>query len=281
MELSFPLKSHLNVSSIVIGPAVIIGLQFMLYGIYCTIFASAITILKAKPSTRSNKFHIMCLLTLFILVTICLVFETARLLHDASYYFSVISHDVRRSAQVKPPTGKTARALERFIPTVGNGIWMMKLENQSSNNTSSETGLMGSLRKQEIGPSFCATLVESHAQHGLDDNSSAWLAAMLYMAGYETTTSTLGWLVLAMIHFPESQRKAQEELDHVVGRTRIPTLDDMENLPYLRAVALRWRSPAPMGVFHASLEVSRRNPTLQPDCEDQTGPRDGKGLDLY
>ncbi|ESK89576.1 cytochrome p450 [Moniliophthora roreri MCA 2997] len=112
-------------------------------------------------------------------------------------------------------------------------------------------------KTSEIGPSFCATLVESHARHGLDDNSSAWLAAMLYMAGYETTASTLGWLVLAMIRFPESQGRAQEELDHVVGRTRIPTLDDMENLPYLRAVvkeALRWRSPAPMGVFHASLE---------------------------
>ncbi|EEB91183.1 hypothetical protein MPER_10497, partial [Moniliophthora perniciosa FA553] len=71
------------------------------------------------------------------------------------------------------------------------------------------------------------------------------------------TASTLGWLVLAMVRFPETQRKAQEELDNVVGRTRIPTLDDMENLPYLRAIvkeALRWRSPAPMGVFHASLE---------------------------
>ncbi|ESK88109.1 cytochrome p450 [Moniliophthora roreri MCA 2997] len=113
------------------------------------------------------------------------------------------------------------------------------------------------LRKQDVGPSFCATLVESHERHGLDDHSSAWLAAMLYMAGYETTASTLGWLVLAMVRFPETQCKAQEELDSVVGRTRIPTLDDMENLPYLRAVvkeALRWRSPAPMGVFHASLE---------------------------
>ncbi|ESK83160.1 cytochrome p450 [Moniliophthora roreri MCA 2997] len=113
------------------------------------------------------------------------------------------------------------------------------------------------LQKQGVGPSFCATLVETYVDHGLDDNSSSWLAAMIYMAAYETTASTMGWLILAMARFPEVQRKAQEELDNVIGRTRIPTLDDAENLPYLRAVvkeALRWRPPAPMSIFHASLE---------------------------
>ncbi|KAI3615364.1 cytochrome p450 [Moniliophthora roreri] len=113
------------------------------------------------------------------------------------------------------------------------------------------------LQEKEVGPSFCAMLVETHEQHGLDDHASAWLAAMLFIAGYETTASTLGWLMLAMVRYPEAQRKAQEELDNVIGRTRIPNLNDMENLPYLRAVvkeALRWRPPAPMSIFHASLK---------------------------
>ncbi|KAI3615363.1 cytochrome p450 [Moniliophthora roreri] len=113
------------------------------------------------------------------------------------------------------------------------------------------------LRKQEVGPSFCAMLVETQERHGLDDTESSWLAAMIYLAGYETTSSSLGWLILALLCFPEAQRKAQEELDNVVGRARLPTLDDMENLPYMRAVvkeALRWRPTTPLSVFHASLE---------------------------
>ncbi|KAK7028945.1 hypothetical protein VNI00_014785 [Paramarasmius palmivorus] len=113
------------------------------------------------------------------------------------------------------------------------------------------------LRKEEIGPSFCATMSETHDQHGLNETQAAWLAAVLYSAGYETTANALGWLLLAMASFPEVQQKVQAELDSVIGRTRIPTLDDMVNLPYYRAVVkevLRWRPPVPFGVFHGSKE---------------------------
>ena len=53
-----------------------------------------------------------------------------------------------------------------------------------------------------------------------------------------------------MVHYPEVMRKAQDELDTVVGRERTPTFDDKANLPYIRAVAretLRWRPIAPLG----------------------------------
>jgi hypothetical protein len=39
-----------------------------------------------------------------------------------------------------------------------------------------------------------------------------------------------------MVAFPETQKKAQEELNSVVGRQRFPTLDDLQNLPYIRAI---------------------------------------------
>ena len=38
-----------------------------------------------------------------------------------------------------------------------------------------------------------------------------------------------------MMMFPEAQRKAQEEIDKVVGQGRLPDFDDRENLPYLQA----------------------------------------------
>jgi hypothetical protein len=34
------------------------------------------------------------------------------------------------------------------------------------------------------------------------------------------------WFMLAMITFPEKQKKCQEELDVVVGRSHVPTFKD-------------------------------------------------------
>ena len=39
-----------------------------------------------------------------------------------------------------------------------------------------------------------------------------------------------------MIRNPEVQEKARRELDIVIGRHRLPTLDDRPNLPYLDRV---------------------------------------------
>ncbi len=53
-----------------------------------------------------------------------------------------------------------------------------------------------------------------------------------------------------MLHFPEAMRKAQAELDTVVGMDRLPGYEDRERLPYLKAVineTLRWRPIAVLG----------------------------------
>ena len=76
-------------------------------------------------------------------------------------------------------------------------------------------------------------------------------------AGLETTSSTLMWWTLAMVAFPEAQRRAQAELDTVVGRARLPTYADAPRLPYVRAIikeVLRWRPGVPFGVPHLAAE---------------------------
>ena len=60
-----------------------------------------------------------------------------------------------------------------------------------------------------------------------------------------------------MLAFPGVQRRAQEELDTVVGRGRLPTFADAPRLPYACAVikeVLRWRPAVPLGVPHAARE---------------------------
>lgn len=39
-----------------------------------------------------------------------------------------------------------------------------------------------------------------------------------------------------MLLWPDKQKKAQEEIERVVGKDRLPTFDDRENLPYTEAV---------------------------------------------
>lgn len=62
---------------------------------------------------------------------------------------------------------------------------------------------------------------------------------------------------LAMSVFPEVQKKAQEELDRVIGSRRLPLIPDRDNLPYIMAVLKethRWHPVGPMGLPHVSSE---------------------------
>ncbi|KII84162.1 hypothetical protein PLICRDRAFT_46528 [Plicaturopsis crispa FD-325 SS-3] len=84
-----------------------------------------------------------------------------------------------------------------------------------------------------------------------------YTASSLYGAGADTTVSAMYAFFLAMTLFPEVQRKAQAEIDAVVGSDRLPSFADRENLPYTYAVlteVLRWNSVAPTGVPHRAME---------------------------
>ncbi|KAI0328373.1 CyP450 monooxygenase [Cubamyces sp. BRFM 1775] len=78
-----------------------------------------------------------------------------------------------------------------------------------------------------------------------------------YAGGADTTLSAVQTFFLAMASYPDVQRKAQAELDTVIGRDRLPTFADRDSLPYISALAkecLRWRVVAPLGMPHSSTE---------------------------
>jgi cytochrome P450 len=53
-----------------------------------------------------------------------------------------------------------------------------------------------------------------------------------------------------MVLFPEVARKAQAEIDTLVGCERLPTFEDRPRLPYINALikeVLRWNSVTPLG----------------------------------
>jgi cytochrome P450 len=63
--------------------------------------------------------------------------------------------------------------------------------------------------------------------------------------------------MLAMLAYPETQARAQAELDGVVGRARLPTFAGYPLLPYTCAMVkevLRWKPPAPLSGMHRPTE---------------------------
>ncbi|KAA1476596.1 cytochrome P450 [Dentipellis sp. KUC8613] len=112
---------------------------------------------------------------------------------------------------------------------------------------------------ETVRPCFTASLIENNSAGScnLSKREIAWAAGGMFAAGSETTSSVMAWFLLVMIAFPEAQKRAQDELDAIVGRSRVPTFADFEHLPYIQAVvkeSLRWRTTVPVGVPHRSLE---------------------------
>lgn len=95
------------------------------------------------------------------------------------------------------------------------------------------------------------------AKSGIDDLAAAYTCGGLIEAGSETTATALNNFMLCMTLFPEAQKKAQEELDRVVGQDRLPDWEDEKDLPYVRSLikeVLRWRPANKFGMTHATSE---------------------------
>ena len=55
-----------------------------------------------------------------------------------------------------------------------------------------------------------------------------------------------------MTLYPDVLRKAQAEIDQIIGNSRLPNFSDEGELPYVQAVlkeTLRWHPVAPLGGF--------------------------------
>jgi cytochrome P450 len=62
---------------------------------------------------------------------------------------------------------------------------------------------------------------------------------------------------LAMVLNPKAMKKAQEELDRVVGKGELPDFSHKDNLPYIDALikeVLRWSPPLPIALPNKAMK---------------------------
>ncbi|KAG1812011.1 cytochrome P450 [Suillus variegatus] len=107
------------------------------------------------------------------------------------------------------------------------------------------------MREGTTRPSFARFIVEHQKEYQLEDKDLAYIAGTMFAAGSETTAFAITIIMMAATTHTDAQARVQEELDDVVGRTRLPTFSDQEMLPQVTAFileSLRWR-PVSIGGF--------------------------------
>ncbi|PIL24645.1 cytochrome P450 [Ganoderma sinense ZZ0214-1] len=105
-------------------------------------------------------------------------------------------------------------------------------------------------------PSFSSTLLDGNTDPERE-RLIKMTATALYGGGADTTVSSVMSFFLAMTCFPEVQRKAQAEIDAVLGSERLPIITDKDRLPYMHALVLevlRWLPVAPLAFAHQLIE---------------------------
>ncbi|KAG8551600.1 hypothetical protein GDO81_004178 [Engystomops pustulosus] len=92
---------------------------------------------------------------------------------------------------------------------------------------------------------------------GLTEDHILMTVGDIFGAGVETTSTVLKWTIAYLLHYPEVQKKIQEEMDAKVGLGRHPLLSDRKILHYLEATIaeiLRIRPVSPLLIPHVAMK---------------------------
>ncbi len=115
--------------------------------------------------------------------------------------------------------------------------------------------------------SMIRMLIEAHdpeTGQQLDREALRNEAAVIFMAGHETTANSLAWTWFLLSQAPEVEARLHAELAEVLGG-RLPGLDDVPRLVYTRAVfeeAIRLYPPVPLLGRQALRPETIRNRTI-------------------
>ena len=88
-----------------------------------------------------------------------------------------------------------------------------------------------------------------------DEEELMYILRDILEAGTETTASQLSWVLILIGNHPDVMKRIQAEIDSVVPKGRLPSMEDKPNLPYTEAALLevmRLKTVAPLGLPHTT-----------------------------
>ncbi|XP_043855590.1 cytochrome P450 2J1-like isoform X2 [Dromiciops gliroides] len=97
--------------------------------------------------------------------------------------------------------------------------------------------------KEDFNPEETRDFIDAYLQElskdtvpsSFNEKSLVSCTLDLFLAGTETTSTTLRWALLYMALYPDIQGKIQAEIDRVIGQSRQPMMADKEKMPYTNA----------------------------------------------
>ncbi|XP_039171890.1 cytochrome P450 81Q32 [Eucalyptus grandis] len=101
------------------------------------------------------------------------------------------------------------------------------------------------------------TMIDSMLLEGYSDDVIKGQILSMLSAGTDTSAVTIEWAMSLLLNHPDVMKKAQVELDDVVGRDRLANEADIQKLPCLQNIineVLRLFPPAPLLAPHESAE---------------------------
>ncbi|EUC65113.1 cytochrome P450 family protein, partial [Rhizoctonia solani AG-3 Rhs1AP] len=117
------------------------------------------------------------------------------------------------------------------------------------------------MKKDEVSQNIAGSLRGQALEMGLTEDEAddyvKQISITIIAGGADSAVSQLLMFLLAMVLHPKVQKKAQEELDSVIGNDRLPTHEDRARLEYVDRMVqetLRWGPVGPLALPHTCFQ---------------------------
>ncbi|XP_010870782.1 cytochrome P450 2C31 isoform X3 [Esox lucius] len=121
------------------------------------------------------------------------------------------------------------------------------------------------LDKDNLRDFIDAYLVQMEKQESIPNSTffeenMVFSVADLFLAGTDTTSTTIRWGLIYMMEHPHIQEQCHKEIEYVLGFDRIPSMDDRAALPYVYATVhevQRVGNIVPLGLIHSTTQATQ------------------------
>ncbi|XP_072534409.1 cytochrome P450 1B1 [Salminus brasiliensis] len=108
---------------------------------------------------------------------------------------------------------------------------------------------------RDMTDAFIVALERGVASRTLSQEYVSPTIGDIFGASQDTLSTALQWIVLVLVRYPDIQKRLQEEVDKVVDRNHLPTIEDQKHLPYVVAFiyeVMRFTSFVPLTIPHCT-----------------------------